>query len=721
MMRVSWVPESQMARVAAFFSKDFTWGTQVLHAYWVGWGSEMRDAARGLSAAAEHALQLQELLAAAGSELDQLQEASWLWGAGAHGAAQHHPSGGAKGAPASAKTSTVAAGAGAVTTSSGGGAPAKQFHRHGTRGVGPDATPMDRLSLAIARAHQRAAASLTALSDTCGEVAGEDVLLGAAQRYKTVAMEVGSSATVLVADAGTATKAVAAAWNALARLRERSAGTAAGTSAGASESDGRGGVFRRPTSTGAVGAAHLDGSADPWLSEARFAASCRVALAARRRCLARLGSLFEKALETEKFRGKILAESAELITGALDALGASTSVGLGGGTGRGAAAAGAGGGGGGGGGSVAAVRDASSLLCHGTDALRARLERRIRPMLGAMLSSAGSAEYSDDEAAVDPRAARLGFGSDGTDMAVEGDILGRAVPGATRSGSANPSAGSSVPSVLTFVGMVPADVPSPLGSPMVVRWGPVELRSGGIFRRWTPAIAVVTALGWLHLVAGKSDEAELGANRDGTAELAEQASRKGGVEPRHPGPPDSARTAAARGGAAAAASGAGASGAGTVGTAGRGGVRALGVPDVFPAGRAFTGLSDVRDEDLTDMVSDAADLVKPWKSLDLASVEPHGTSDGSPGYEVAQASFERRSAAPSGSARVSVGPSPVDGPGAMKITIRRPGMFADSVDAVIMRAALPKGAETGAVTAEEACDAWIRALWRAGHAARQCE
>lgn len=660
-----------MTKVAAFFSRDFTWGTQVLHAYWVGWGSEMRNSAKGLAAAAEHARQLQQLLTAAGEELEQLQAASWLWGSGSHGT----PPGADGEVPAAGKAKPERGSATAPV-------------RTGTRGLGPDATPIDRLGLAVARSHARASAELLKLASACGDAASDDALLGAAEKYKAITLDMTAAASALVADAGSSTKRVAAAWNVLARLQSRGrsalgdaapASAAAGPPSGAAR-DGRGGVFRRPRSAAPPGAAHLDGSADPWLAEARFAACCRVALAARRRCLARLGHLFEKALEAEKFRGKVLSESAELVTTALDRLGGSTGK---------------------------EVRDAASLLGHGPDGLRARLERRIRPMLGAMLSSAGSAEYSDDDTDVDPRAARLGFAADGTDTTVDGDILGRAVGagaagGGSSAASSSAAAGTrgtargvlSVPSVLAFVGMVPADTPSPLDSPMVVQWGAVELRSGGIFRRWSPALAVVTALGWLHLVTGKTEAVELGANRDVVAELAAIGSRTGGVA--------SAKRPEAT--------------ASLEQPAEPSGVRALGVPCVFPAGRAFAGLADARDEDVPALVSDAAELVKPWKSVDLASLEPPGERDEEAGYAEAMGSLERRGAVPSGSARVSVEPSPGDGAGALKLTIRRPGLFTDSVDTVVMRAVV---AEEG--LRETACELWLDALWRAGHAARQFE
>jgi hypothetical protein len=105
---------------------------------------------------------------------------------------------------------------------------------------------------------------------------------------------------------------------------------------------------------------------------------------------------------------------------------------------------------------------------------------------------------------------------------------------------------------------VPFDVPSPLGSPLVVRWGALEVRGGGIFRSWSGARAVLTNAGVLH-VFGAADDV---------------ATSKDGIEG---GDPSGVKT-----------------------------LRPVGGGDkpwdgVFPEGKAFGGLKHLEDKDARDL------------------------------------------------------------------------------------------------------------------------
>jgi len=64
-------------------------------------------------------------------------------------------------------------------------------------------------------------------------------------------------------------------------------------------------------------------------------------------------------------------------------------------------------------------------------------------------------------------------------------------------------------SFLSFVSLCPADVPSPLVSPLVLRWGRGWRRTGGLFRGWSPCTIVLTMAGMLHIF---EDGADMGTN-----------------------------------------------------------------------------------------------------------------------------------------------------------------------------------------------------------------
>ena len=51
---------------------------------------------------------------------------------------------------------------------------------------------------------------------------------------------------------------------------------------------------------------------------------------------------------------------------------------------------------------------------------------------------------------------------------------------------------------------VPYPTPSPLASPLVLKWGHMQ-SPGGLFRAWVNVIAVLTADGFLHVFDGKDD------------------------------------------------------------------------------------------------------------------------------------------------------------------------------------------------------------------------
>ena len=127
--------------------------------------------------------------------------------------------------------------------------------------------------------------------------------------------------------------------------------------------------------------------------------------------------------------------------------------------------------------------------------------------------------------------------------------------------------------------MVPFDVPSPLGSPLVARWGALELRGGAIFRSWRQVTVVFTVAGVLHVFEPGDD---LATSKDGL-----ESGAPAGVRTLRPvevrdGAPDAAEEAHVWSG-------------------------------VFPPGRPFGGVVDVPDKD-------AKELVRKWNKRPAQSV-----------------------------------------------------------------------------------------------------
>lgn len=550
-----------------------------------------------------------------------------------------------------------------------------------------------------------------------------------------------------------------------------------------SAGDGRGGVARRPAlpnhaseAKGGSGRSGVsNGVCDPWLAEARFAAACRTALAARRACLTRLGRLFDESVMAERRRAKALGTGAEIVTEALAVLGGS---GVTGETEDGKA-------------SVTASRQSRSLinvqsaaagLCRDSDALRPKLERRVRPMLGALLSAAGQSRRADARAegsggtsgggggggrggalsttSTDVRPAALGFADDGTDLWADEDLTRSGPSAEPGSGSASESSAGSHharPSALSFVSMAPADVPRPIDSPQVVRWGSVLVRSSGFMKKWQPGIAVVTSMGWLHLWSGGASEVELGSNRD---DVARQVSRHGSHVPAEP-----RRGTWATDGASESAT----SSADTMSAGGGGGgggaesadpsrpTSAMGVPAVFPAGKSFSGLADITDESMESLVTGSLPLVEPWRSIDLVTCAPGSAAAERDDDMAAAAASAVKRQAPSGrggeTVEVEAGKSGAEGHGTWVVRLKRPGLFGTSVETITLRcrpgradgspaeagpsaassspastspSASAAGGASGAAADEEQVSAelaegWIRDCWAVAHGARSFE
>jgi len=515
----------------------------------------------------------------------------------------------------------------------GAAAGSKAPYRAEQRGLGPSATPGSRLGAALGRWHASAAASLNAASASLTEEGLGEVLAPAKARFHAAATEVVLAGSPAVDSCLRASAAVSAAWRGVERLRALARGEGA--------ADGRGGAARRPP---APPHAADPGEADLWLAEARFLAACRVSLAARRRCLRTLGQLFDRTTAADRARAAAIGTAAELMTSALGSLGGSGGKAKGGGPDD----------------VIAAVRGMS----HGADSLRTRLELAARPLLASMLVAEAA-----EEGGADPRAECLGFAADGTDVLLDGLGDGASLAGAV--------------SVLSFVGMAPSDVPSPLASPHVLRRGPVRVRTGGVFRQWSGGFAVVTVSGWLHVYVG--DTLSLGCSPE-AAGLATPAAERGRAGATGPGP--------AAGAAAAPASTP---------------TRAIGVPAVFPGGKAFSGVSDVQDASLDDALAEPASLLRPWRSVDLVSCPPGSAEAEREDAMAAAASTALRRRKPHGESSVEVRRPSAQEPADFEVAVTTAGLFGSSTKRLALR-----------VEGDEA-EAWVRDCWRAAHAARMME
>lgn len=637
------------------------------------------------------------------------------------------------------------------------------------RGMGPGATPAARLGAALCSAHHDAIASLNRIAAALRAEAADGVLAPAAKRYSDAVARINASGGAAVEAALQGDRAVGAAWVEVEKVVAVGRGSAG---------DGRGGVARRPALPSHASdskSGSPSGVCDPWLAEARFAAACRIALAARRACLTRLGRLFDESVMAERRRAKALGTGAEIVAEALAVLGGS---GVTGETADGKA-------------SVTAskqsrsllnVQSAASGLCRGSDALRPKLERRVRPMLGALLSAAGQSRRAEARAAgtsvtsagdaggrgadgsevsppahasTDVRPAALGFGDDGTDLWADEDLTRSGPPAEPLPGSAGEH--HARPSALSFVSMAPADVPRPIDSPQVVRWGSVLVRSSGFMKKWQPGIAVVTSMGWLHLWSGGASEAELGSNRD---DVARQVTRHGSHVPAEPrraawaqgGGTTTAAAASAAAGSSAAAGDAAGSGGETADASGP--TSAMGVPAVFPAGKSFSGLADITDESLESLVTGSLPLVEPWRSIDLVTCAPGSAAAERDDDMAAAAASAVKRQAPSGrggeTVEVAAGRSGAEGHGAWVVRLRRPGLFGTSVETITLRCrpgradgtgaeatsasgastsppAGAAGGDSSSAAAEEEqtsaalAEGWIRDCWAAAHAARSFE
>jgi hypothetical protein len=509
------------------------------------------------------------------------------------------------------------------------------------RSAVPDPSPGGRLGAMLKKVHSRAVESLRSRERSLAEDLEKAVVEAALAKYKHAFKTISAEGMSVVDAATKTTKAVPEVWS---------------KGFPHSERDGLG-----------------RGSTCPWIHEVSMARACRAALVARRRCLSRLGKLFELANEAEHLRCKALLAAADALSGVVASIGQDTLSGKTGGT-EGADAS-------------FAVRKAAEGMGTGPDGLRARLERQVRPLLGAMLCRPSSEGVSGDMESVDIRATLLGYAPDGTDLAVEGDALGAKGDPTHLHGR--------VPSVLAFCGMVPSGVSCPLMSHQIRCWGVLSIRGTGLLRRWRQCIVVLTHWGWLHVVDGPLETLDLGCSLQAVAECVTPSTcgfsflEQAIADKREPAMAKSAAP------------------------------RAAGVPDAFPPGKSFERVSDVTDDDVDGIIHAAAAPFKPWRTVDLINCPPPPVAAERDAIFTAAAASHKTRTTPRGEATTEVAVDTAEGAGVWRVKVTRPGFLGSSTEILTLRCDPSDSKEDhGAAQIKDATE-WVNACCLAAHTARR--
>lgn len=663
--------------------RDFERGTVLLRAYWDAWKKHHARGLAGLEAATKQMARLGDAVKKLSDAFAAAEKDTALWETGVAGLHIAEDE-----AALSSSSSRARA-----RSRSGSAPPEAAASRH--------LSSLTRLQTALGRHLGAASAGLDAASAAVGEDVSKKTLGPAAAAYRSIAREIEQEGDTIMKTVAAASRAAHSAWREYAETAtstsaayaaeaeveslaatsvhptaaptadDSSSSSSSSSAADASSGAASAGARRSSDAGWRLGLRSVGGTAalppppipttDPWLAELWVARCARGSLAARRGALTDLGRLFEKSRALERKRGESLAAAAELIAevvatltppaaaaAAAAAIAAETASGLGPAVGKGD--------------SLSAVRASARELrlveefpralehrcAAAVDAALAALEARLRPARALPATAAAASSGATVDAAAEAEAAA----AESIAMTLgHGGLEPAAAPAPASSALASLRGGSS----LAYCGLCPADVPSPLRSALVVRWGRVEVLATGIafMRRWNPGIAVLTVTGFLHVFRDGEDVATRLTHADGSPMSADQITGAGAES----------RTKAPLPAAVA--------------------TRALGVPDVFPAGRAFSGLLDVAPDSVAALVGACDRAPQPSHSLALRPAS-------------------RR-------ARVDVESVVKDyGEGAWRVTVTRPGFLGSSVDRLVLRCVTGTAASVSAArSADSLASEWI--------------
>lgn len=390
------------------------------------------------------------------------------------------------------------------------GAPAAEV------GVGPGSSSTARLRHQLADVYAQMSSVMRDVGTELHLELVEKVLAPMVASYAKECREVEEAGDILERVLTDADSAAGGVWD---RYRQTVRGAEASTSRRARAAFGgpAGGVVSGGTGSGSGGASAASttgGSAsdsdeasnrseDPWLGELRYARVVRGLLACRRAYLRGMGALFERFRTAETRRGKALGAAAELSAGVMrrwvDGAGVKTE---------------------------ALVSAARQLHTHGD--FLTRVEEEAWTLHRAMSAERAASRLgaSDDEGEEEggfhslsrTASAAAAAGAHGADPSTSEPSHSHpafepapvSASGGTPVSHGAGATGSSGRSFLQFVGQAPADIPSPLLSPLVVRWGRAEMQSGGLFRRWKLVTLVLTVRGNLFVF---DDEDDLATHR----------------------------------------------------------------------------------------------------------------------------------------------------------------------------------------------------------------